>query len=184
MNLAGAIKAFFQAFLGSGECGHPRVNLMSAPTFCPDCGYCVKIEWVFLHCRWCNAKRVPHRSFLGEIKPIHTYCRHCGHEGFRVIKKERIDAFELLYSLCIKSTVYSDEPVTDPPVRNPFHANASIENGDVFEAEVVGKTEYRGTKSAFKTAPFDWQRKQNPQRYGSTYKASSSSNIVPLRKFS
>jgi hypothetical protein len=179
VNLVRALKAFIKVLFGGGECEHPRVNLMEAPTYCSDCGYRIRIEWLFVHCRGCQARRVPHKTLFGEIRPVQQYCRHCGDGHFKIVKKEFIDAFELMYALSIKAVVYGDDtaPERRATPRNPFKTTVTMESGDVFEAEVIRKSEYKGTKSAFKGSPFDWQTQQDPKRYGGA-------NIVPLRRSS
>ncbi len=181
MSLIRAIKAFWLAFKGSGECNHTRVNLNETPSFCPDCGYRIKLEWLFTLCRGCNAKRIPKQGVLGDIRPLHAFCRHCGHEGFKIIAKSRIDAYELLYAIATKRVAYEEEVKLEPPVSNPFKTTATVDTPPgVVDGEVLRKTEYRGTKSAFKAAPYDFNRRQNAGRYGG--QPGAESNIIPLRK--
>lgn len=158
MNLFNALKAFLQVFFGKGECLHPRVNLLEAPTYCPDCGYLVKIEWVFTHCRRCNTRRIPYKTFWGEIKPLQQYCRHCGHGEFKIFKKNRIEAFELMHAFCSKSTAYADEPDLEPYVRNPFQTTINMCSSDVFEAEVVNKSEYTRHVNSLKPLQKGWDQ--------------------------
>lgn len=167
MKFIQAIKAFMMVLAGAGGCEHRRVNLMEAPTYCQDCGYMVRIEWLMVQCRRCQSKRVPCKTFLGQIKPLQPYCRHCGYDGFRIVKKEHIDAYELMYALSEMTTVYAEEKeLQKPAVRNPFRTKVTVETGDVFEAEVIRKTEFKGTKSAFGQSPYTWQTRQDPTRYG------------------
>lgn len=183
MNLVKAVTAFIRVLCGGGECDHPRVNLIEAPSYCPDCGYRIKIEWLFVHCRGCNARRVPQRTFLGGIRPLHQYCRHCGYDGFKIMRKAFIEAYELMYALSVKAVEYEQADPHTPanPARNPFYkTSVTVESGDVFEAEVIRKTEYRGTRSAFKQAPFGWQTRQEPKRYGAS--TGPAANIIPLRQ--
>ncbi len=184
MNFVKALRAFMQVCFGGGECEHAHVNLIDGPSFCPDCGYQVKIGWMFTICRQCHAKRTPQKTVLGEVKPLQQFCRHCGHDRYMIIKKDRIEAYELIYAISAKTVVYGDSPNYEPIIENPFRTTVTVESGDVFEAEIIRRTEYRGTKSAFKTAPFEWQRQQSPKRYGATYRSQSESNVLPLRKLS
>ena len=124
---------------------------MQTPCYCQDCGYAVTIEWHMLHCRRCNNKRIPQKSFLGEVKPLHAYCRHCGYEGTRLVKKDRIEAYELMYAIPEKGVLFHDpaDPlsttVKGPAVTNPFNASAfNAEPADIIDAEVVSReTEHR-----------------------------------------
>lgn len=171
MNLVKAVRAFLSVCLGGGSCEHPRVNILQAPAYCTDCGYQVKIEWAFVQCRRCHVKRVPQKTFWGKIKPVEQFCRRCGYEGFKITQKARIEAFELMYALCVKSTAYEEEWNPKPSVSNPFKPTTRVvfEGGDILEAEIIRKTEFRGTRSAFKASPYQWQQRQEPYRYGGTY---------------
>jgi hypothetical protein len=160
-----AVKAFLQVFLGHAACEHRQANPADGPAFCPECGYCVKLEWVFLHCRNCNAKRLPRPTLLAGIKPAQPFCRHCGHENYKIVRKDHIDAYELPYAVSVKSTVYAENPFARPLAAEKTHVRITVESGDIFEAEVLRRTEYRGAKSKFASSPFQWQRHQDPTRY-------------------
>lgn len=166
MTLLKAIAAVLRVCFGLGECTHAHVAVNQGPSFCPDCGYRIKVEWLFVQCRGCNAKRLPQNTVLGGIQPLHPYCRHCGHEGFKLVKKQRIEVYELMYALSIKSVLYEELPDTPAAAEgirsNPFQTQAFMEPGKVYEAEVVQKTEIRGTKSAFQSNPFSWQQSATP----------------------
>lgn len=171
MTILKAMAAFLRVCFGVGECLHAHVALNQGPSFCPDCGYQVKVEWLFVQCRGCNAKRIPQHTVLSGIRPLHPYCRHCGHEGFKLVKKHRIEIYELMYALSVKSILYEELPdaaaASDAAHRKPFQTHVFMEPGGVFEAEVVGKTEVRGTKSAFQSGPsnpFSWQRSSPPPK--------------------
>jgi hypothetical protein len=88
--------------------------------------------------------------------------------------------------LCNKSTAYNEEPNTEPYIRSPFHTSTVVmENGDVFEAEVVRKAEYRGTRSAFKSSTFEWEKGEgaSSKRYGTSggtrHSTTNNAPIVP-----
>ncbi len=167
MNFLKAFKAFWRVILEGGGCEHLQINLLQLPTICPDCKYQVKIQWILIFCQNCHAKRVPRKTSLGDIKPVFQFCRHCGQAEYQLVRKDRIEAYELVYAVCVKSTANVDEPVShESPIQSPFYTSAQIEGQEIYEAEVVSKREYRGTKSAFKGSPFDWHKKQNPKRYG------------------
>lgn len=141
-----AVQAFVSTLVSPSPCEHRRVNLMQTPCYCHDCGYAVTIEWHMLHCRRCNNKRIPHKNFLGEVKPLHAYCRHCGYEGTRLVKKERIEAYELMYAIPEKGILFQDpadplaRPVQGPAVTNPFQAGAfNTAPEDIIDAEVVSR---------------------------------------------
>lgn len=173
MNLARALRAFFSTLLGEGECYHSRVNLAQTPCYCPDCGYQVRIEWLFAHCRGCNARRLLKQTLAKGVRPLHQYCRHCGQEGFRIVKKTRIEAYELMYALSVKSTVYGSGPDADSieVAANLFRRVSFPEaTTEIVEAEIIQKSEFHGTKSAFNTSPFQWQKRQEPSRYRGTFK--------------
>ena len=85
-----------------------------------------------------------------------------------MVKKERIDAYEMMYAVAIKSIAYAEERGTI--FQNPFKTSAYLDDDGVVEAEVVRKREFKmnSTKNAFRTPPFDWQTAQNPDRYGAS----------------
>lgn len=166
MKFIEAVRVFLLTLFGREACPHPRINLVEAPSLCQDCGYHVSVEWLLLQCRRCHAKRTPYRTFIGEIKPVQPLCRHCGYEDYRLVKKPQIQAFEVLYALMEKVTLYSEALDKMPPITGAPKTTVPLDNGDVFEAEVVRKSEFRGARSAFKRAPYDWQTRQNPKRYG------------------
>lgn len=180
----------FQILLGrwrQGEhCVHARVNLLQPLGHCPDCGQKVKTQWMMTLCKHCDAKRICHRTLLGRIEPVQQFCRHCGQSGFYTVRRDRIELFELVYAL---NTVVADIPETQPapqPVTaegNPFRPRVTVERSDVIDAEIIRRQEYRGTRSAFKSAPFNWQTHQNPSRYGKqpTTQPELDEHIIPFR---
>jgi hypothetical protein len=104
-----------------------------------------------------------------------------------MVKKDHIEAYELMYAVAMKSTSYTDLPTSEPAVFNPFRkTTVHVESGDIFEAEVIRKTEFRGTRRAFKGSAFEWQRNQNPARYGASHcePVAQENNLLPLRKLS
>lgn len=47
--------------------------------------------------------------FDGTVEPLHKYCRHCGSADVRLVKKLKIDAHEVNYSVAVKEIDYSEE---------------------------------------------------------------------------
>jgi hypothetical protein len=97
-------------------CDHRLV--MQNGAFCPDCGHKIQMEWAFVRCASCNAKRPPQRqpgvhNYKAEaIKPLQKHCKHCGCAEVTVVKKPRIDAFELLFALPLKQIDTSVKPLS------------------------------------------------------------------------
>lgn len=157
-----ALTAFFRILFGAGGCVHLRVNFYETPIFCQDCGYLVKIQWWFVCCRRCHTKRIPRRTLWGDIRPIEPYCRRCGYEGFQLIQKSRIEAYELPYALCSKSIDYSETPsCTESSIQSPFRPIASLaDHEEIVEAEIIQKREFF-CRSSFGSIPIEWQIRQN-----------------------
>lgn len=171
MRLLKAFREFLRVCFDQSECIHPRVNLIHGPCHCPDCGYKVKIMWNMLLCRGCDTRLVSQKSMLGEVKPLHTYCRHCGGDRYKLIKKSTIEAYELIYAISEMVTGFGeDESQWQPAVKNPFTVSANIQDEDIIDAEIVepdSKTQQhpkknpkkatrkttRDPKSAFATPP-------------------------------
>ncbi len=118
MGLSKAVLAFYHHLVHE-PCDHARAGLSKGKAFCPDCGYRVKLLWMQVKCRQCDSRRIPRKMFDGAIEPLHKYCRHCGSSEVRLVKKLKIDAHEVNYSVAVKETDYSEEPRPQAP--GSFH---------------------------------------------------------------
>ena len=160
MELYRALYAFYHQLV-SRECDHSRVQLGQNHAFCPDCGYKITLQWTLLKCRQCDSKRVPKKTPDGRIVPLHKYCRHCGSSDSRLVKRERIDAYDLLYAISTKEIDYSEErkPAWERPVTAQPSARAP-QSLDIVEGQVIRKRYVsQNTASAWEEAPFNWQGK-------------------------
>ncbi len=159
-----AVNAFFQNLI-TPSCEHRRANLSAR--FCPDCGYKVKLVWVMIKCRSCQARRVPDKSVvLGAVRPLEKFCRHCGSTDYQIVKKDRIDAYELMYCVSLKEIDYTEEaPPNAEPVRQTAPFN--IVEGEVLNSAFVSQR----TASAWQEAPYHWTSQQDglklPKPWGS-----------------
>jgi hypothetical protein len=148
------------------ECDHRNVS--HSGQFCPDCGHKVCVEWAFIRCAQCNVKRPPFRqpgvhNYKAEVaKPMQKFCKNCGVVEFTVLKKQKIDAYELLFALPVKQI----DPDTE---RKPLTATAGSTTGDAFipapiqvqpeTADMLpsGLAHSYNSRAHLKTSPYNWQ---------------------------
>jgi hypothetical protein len=76
----------------------------------------------------------------GRIRARHRYCPHCGQEGYRLVRKERIHLHEMPYAVLTRDIDDREgESVPDKRTRNPF-ADGRVAAGkalDIVEGVVV-----------------------------------------------
>ena len=136
-------------------------------SFCPDCGYKIKLLWGMAKCRDCGSKQVPQKKVDGHIAPLNKYCRHCGSSAYYLLKKEKIDAYELVYAISLKEIDYSEERQAPqaPPKVPIFGAQSKAPRSsklDIVEGEVIRKRYVsQNTSSAWHEAPFSWHRRND-----------------------
>jgi ribosomal protein S27AE len=157
-----ACYAFYQS-LFSRECEHANVVLNKrGPSFCPDCGYKILHMWVMVKCQSCDAKRLPRRMPDGKVRPMERFCSRCGEKAFRVVKRDKIDAFELHFGLSVKEIDYTEERRTpgtkhQPAANNGFNPFKANQPFDIVEGQVLRKRYFsQNTASAWEEAPFLW----------------------------
>lgn len=162
MDLYRALYTFYKSLVEQ-DCEHQRVHFGQSAPFCPDCGYKIKLLWVMVKCRHCDSKRIPRRMPDGKITPLHKYCRHCGASAFRLVKRESIDAYELLYGLSIKEIDYSEErrqpQFTPRPGPQPKATPQAQQSPfDVVDGQVIRKRYFTQSKSSvWEEPPFPFQ---------------------------
>ncbi len=155
LSISKAFYAFYNELVQQ-DCAHTRVNLGKRSCFCPDCGYKVKLLWAQVKCRGCNSRRVPKKSFDGSVEALHKYCRYCGASDVRLVKKEKIEGHELVYSVALKEVDYAEEkpadkkagskkkqskkaPDTQPDFIRLYNTRFNPRPTDVHEGEVIRK---------------------------------------------
>jgi DNA-directed RNA polymerase subunit RPC12/RpoP len=175
LDLYKALYAFYKTLVDK-DCEHTRVHMGQNACFCPDCGYKVLMKWSFVRCRDCDAKRIPRRLPDGKIAPLHKYCRHCGSSSYRLVKRDFIEAFELLYGLLVKEIDYTEErrpvePVHTKGEQDPLPLNKEAIGKtafDVVDGQVIRKRYFTKTpSSAWGTPPLDFQEGRNQNTSGS-----------------
>ncbi len=154
MSISRAFYAFYNELVQQ-DCTHSRVSLGKRSCFCPDCGYKVKLLWAQVKCRGCNSRRVPKKGFDGSVNPLHKYCRYCGAGDVRLVKKEKIEGHELVYSVALKEVDYTEEKKSEKTVTSKKTSKKAAETqpdfvrmyktrfnprpSDVHEGEVIRK---------------------------------------------
>lgn len=145
MDLAQAMYCFYR-YLAAPQCAHPHVSFYRKAGYCPDCGYKIKLLWTFVRCRKCGAKRIPRQQIDGSVVPLQKYCIHCGTTDYCLVKKEKIEAHDLLYCVAGKEIDYSAESgEEDVFLRSnhpsPFHLKPEHIKPEIVEGYVVRKVE-------------------------------------------
>lgn len=147
MRVLKAMYAFYkQLFFQS--CTHERVTKDKSGSFCPDCGYQVKVIWNMLRCRTCGTKRHPRQELDGVISPIFKYCQHCGGHDVQLLKRHKINAHEMGYAIAIKEIDYTEsKPLSAQEAnaryghcKNPFENlghTPRVVNGEVLKKTVT-----------------------------------------------
>ncbi len=86
------------------KCSHDRVYPLASGSFCPDCGYQIKIFWQILRCDCCSSKR---KAFFSRSRliPVEKFCTKCGSSEFYIEKKEKVQFFDYEYAVILKEEV-------------------------------------------------------------------------------
>ena len=146
MQLFKAIYAFWRTLFAC-ECEHKRVTSMpgqpAMASYCPDCGYRVVMVWTLCRCRTCGSKRNPKKSIDGHVAPLYRYCRQCGEAEYQIIKKSKINVYEMPYAILCKEIDYAEQRLGSPsrPGFNPFE---SPPGAKIVDGEVIRKREFTG----------------------------------------